>query len=75
MPMAMVVDYKHDSLFPYWTSIRRRFDPDSSFFSSGNLERELLAKQLSCTDTNIGHVSFVYIDTGIGTDISPLSSS
>ncbi|KAK8673425.1 hypothetical protein V6N13_111763 [Hibiscus sabdariffa] len=45
--MAMVVDYKHDSSFPYWTSIRRRFDPDSPFFSSGNLERELLAKQVA----------------------------
>ncbi|XVF60025.1 hypothetical protein PTKIN_Ptkin08bG0009600 [Pterospermum kingtungense] len=45
--MAMVVDYKHDSSFPYWTSNRRRFDPDSPFFSSGNIERELLAKQVA----------------------------
>ncbi|KAL3722972.1 hypothetical protein ACJRO7_035205 [Eucalyptus globulus] len=33
--------------FPYWTSVRRRFDPDSAFFSSGNVERELLAKQVA----------------------------
>ncbi|XWS43999.1 hypothetical protein CRYUN_Cryun15aG0007600 [Craigia yunnanensis] len=45
--MAMVVDYQHDSSFPYWTSNRRRFDPDSPFFSSGNIERELLAKQVA----------------------------
>ncbi|KAA3459457.1 Zinc finger protein [Gossypium australe] len=45
--MAMAVDYKHDSSFPYWTSIRRRFAPDSPFFSSGNIERELLAKQVA----------------------------
>ncbi|KAK6267140.1 hypothetical protein QUC31_017977 [Theobroma cacao] len=45
--MAMVVDYQHDSSFPYWTSTRRRFDPDSPFFSSGNIERELLAKQVA----------------------------
>ncbi|XVF13904.1 hypothetical protein REPUB_Repub09cG0009900 [Reevesia pubescens] len=45
--MAMVVDYQHDSSFPYWTSNRRRFHPDSSFFSSGNIERELLAKQVA----------------------------
>ncbi|XWS40584.1 hypothetical protein CRYUN_Cryun17cG0008300 [Craigia yunnanensis] len=45
--MAMVVDCKHDSSFPYWTSNRRCFDPDSPFFSSGNIERELLAKQVA----------------------------
>ncbi|XVE67686.1 hypothetical protein DITRI_Ditri09bG0008300 [Diplodiscus trichospermus] len=45
--MAMVLDYQHDSSFPYWTSNRRRFDPDSPFFSSGNIERELLAKQVA----------------------------
>ncbi|WRX20440.1 hypothetical protein QQP08_014931 [Theobroma cacao] len=45
--MAMVVDYQHDLSFPYWTSTRRRFDPDSPFFSSGNIERELLAKQVA----------------------------
>ncbi|GLT57197.1 hypothetical protein SLA2020_301850 [Shorea laevis] len=45
--MAMVLDSKTDSSSPYWTSVRRRFGPDSSFFASGNLERELLAKQVA----------------------------
>ncbi|KAL3526283.1 hypothetical protein ACH5RR_010939 [Cinchona calisaya] len=33
--------------FPYWSPIRRRFDPESSFFAAGNVERELLAKQVA----------------------------
>ncbi|GLT57153.1 hypothetical protein SLA2020_301410 [Shorea laevis] len=45
--MAMVLDSETDSSFPYWTSVRRRFGPDSSFFATGNLERELLAKQVA----------------------------
>ncbi|GKV50251.1 hypothetical protein SLEP1_g56963 [Rubroshorea leprosula] len=45
--MAMVLDSETDLSFPYWTSIRRRFGPDSSFFATGNLERELLAKQVA----------------------------
>lgn len=32
--------------FPYWNPLRRRFPPDSPFFASGNVERELLAKQV-----------------------------
>ncbi|GKV40594.1 hypothetical protein SLEP1_g48214 [Rubroshorea leprosula] len=44
--MAMALDSETDLSFPYWTSVRRRFGPDSSFFASGNLERELLAKQV-----------------------------
>lgn len=33
--------------FSYWTPVRRRFQPDSPFFASGNVERELLAKQVA----------------------------
>ncbi|KAK9117567.1 hypothetical protein Sjap_016514 [Stephania japonica] len=33
--------------FPYWCAVRRRFQPDSPFFASGNIERELLAKQVA----------------------------
>lgn len=32
--------------FPYWKPVRRRFEPDSPFFLSSNIERELLAKQV-----------------------------
>ena len=32
--------------FSYWKSIPRSFGPDSPFFASGNIERELLAKQV-----------------------------
>ncbi|KAF5748717.1 zinc finger protein [Tripterygium wilfordii] len=46
--MAMVVDSEGGELgFPYWTSLRRKFSPDSPFFASGNIERELLAKQVA----------------------------
>ncbi|GKV40598.1 hypothetical protein SLEP1_g48218 [Rubroshorea leprosula] len=45
--MAMVLDSKTDLSFPYWASVHRRFGPDSSFFATGNLERELLAKQVA----------------------------
>ncbi|GAV64265.1 hypothetical protein CFOL_v3_07783 [Cephalotus follicularis] len=45
--MAMVIDAKPESGFPYWTSIRRRYGPDSPFFASGNIEREILAKQVT----------------------------
>ncbi|KAJ1401848.1 Zinc finger C2H2-type [Sesbania bispinosa] len=33
--------------FPFWKPLPRRFPPDSPFFASGNLERELLAKQVA----------------------------
>eukprot|EP00250_Pteridium_aquilinum_P026208 c3256_g1_i1 orf=362-1171(-) len=34
------------SSFPTWKACRRKHSPDSPFFASGNLERELLAKQV-----------------------------
>ncbi|PNX97354.1 zinc finger protein 511-like protein [Trifolium pratense] len=36
-----------DSEFPFWKPIPRRFQPDSPFFAIGNLERELLVKQVA----------------------------
>ncbi|GKV44633.1 hypothetical protein SLEP1_g51795 [Rubroshorea leprosula] len=42
--MAMVLDSETDLSFPYWTSVRQRFGPNSSFFAIDNLERELLTK-------------------------------
>ncbi|KAH7437396.1 hypothetical protein KP509_05G069200 [Ceratopteris richardii] len=33
-------------IFPVWRATRRKHLPDSIFFASGNLERELLAKQV-----------------------------
>ncbi|KMT09695.1 hypothetical protein BVRB_6g131450 [Beta vulgaris subsp. vulgaris] len=46
--MAMEIEKgKSESDFPYWESIRRKFDPDSPFFTSGNVERQLLAKQIA----------------------------
>ena len=35
--------------FPYWVAVRRRFEPIAPFFAPGNLERELLAKQVSAS--------------------------
>lgn len=35
-----------NSEFPFWKPISRRFQPDSLFFAPGNVERELLVKQV-----------------------------
>lgn len=46
---SMVMDVEETQLelgFPCWIPVCRRFDPDSPFFASGNIERELLAKQV-----------------------------
>ncbi|WCJ27458.1 zinc ion binding nucleic acid binding zinc ion binding [Euphorbia peplus] len=43
--MAMVLDL--DLGFPYWTPVRRSFVPESPFFDNGNIQRELLAKQVA----------------------------
>jgi len=47
--MAMEVEHNQNQQlgFPFWKPLRRRFGPDSPFFAPGNLERELLAKQVS----------------------------
>ena len=45
--MAMDVEEKQQSGFSYWKAVRRRFGPDSPFFAAGNIERELIAKQVS----------------------------
>ncbi|KAL2629632.1 hypothetical protein R1flu_014318 [Riccia fluitans] len=37
--------------FPRWRAARRKFAADSPFFSAGNLERELQAKQVSLSIT------------------------
>ncbi|KAF6148489.1 hypothetical protein GIB67_038844 [Kingdonia uniflora] len=44
--MAMVAEMQVELGFPYWNPIPRRFKPDAPFFASGNVERELLAKQV-----------------------------
>lgn len=51
MMMMMVAESSKENSaeigFPYWKAVRRTFRPDASFFASGNLERELLAKQIA----------------------------
>ncbi|PSR87475.1 Alginate O-acetylase AlgJ precursor [Actinidia chinensis var. chinensis] len=44
--MVMDVENRDPLGFPQWSPIRRRFGPDAPFFASGNIERELLAKQI-----------------------------
>ncbi|KAM6549567.1 hypothetical protein CsatB_021243 [Cannabis sativa] len=44
--MAMEVE-QSQLAFPYWKPLLRKFDPDSPFFAAGNIERELLAKQVA----------------------------
>ncbi|XP_022133706.1 zinc finger protein 511 [Momordica charantia] len=41
------MEVEAQSEFPYWKPFQRRFDPDSPFFASGNVEREILAKQVA----------------------------
>ncbi|XP_052196326.1 uncharacterized protein LOC127803827 [Diospyros lotus] len=43
----MEVENRYPLGFPYWIPVRRLFGPDSPFFASGNVERELLAKQVT----------------------------
>ncbi|KNA04409.1 hypothetical protein SOVF_200090 [Spinacia oleracea] len=46
--MAMQVEEgKSGSEFPYWKPVHRKFAPDSPFFSSGDVERQLLDKQVA----------------------------
>ncbi|CDP16701.1 unnamed protein product [Coffea canephora] len=58
--MAMEVEVSREDLlkFPYWSPIRRRFDPESSFFAAGNVERELLAKQVALDLTEEAKLQF-----------------
>ncbi|KAL0555901.1 hypothetical protein IC582_004403 [Cucumis melo] len=41
------MEVESQSEFPCWKPFQRRFDPDSPFFASGNVEREILAKQVA----------------------------
>lgn len=47
MAMDIVEEGQSETEFPYWNSLRRKFAPDSPFFASGNVERELLGKQVA----------------------------
>lgn len=59
--MAMEVE-KNETGFKYWFPSRRRFFPDSPFFASGNVERELLAKQLAFDVTEDEKQELVHIE-------------
>ncbi|KAG9446046.1 hypothetical protein H6P81_012174 [Aristolochia fimbriata] len=45
--MAMCVEAQVELGFPFWIAAVRKFDPNAPFFVSGNIERELLAKQFA----------------------------
>ncbi|XP_057541974.1 uncharacterized protein LOC130820568 isoform X2 [Amaranthus tricolor] len=48
--MAMITEEggsKGESEFPSWKCLRRKFSPDSPFFTSGDVERQILAKQVA----------------------------
>ncbi|XP_004231779.1 uncharacterized protein [Solanum lycopersicum] len=45
--MAMEFDRQIELGFPFWSPTRRRFGPDDPFFAYGNIQRELLAKQVA----------------------------
>ncbi|XP_060191563.1 uncharacterized protein LOC132621351 [Lycium barbarum] len=45
--MAMEIETQTQLGFPFWRPIRRRFGPDDPFFANGNIQRELLAKQIA----------------------------
>ncbi|XP_028107384.1 zinc finger protein 511 [Camellia sinensis] len=47
MAMMDIIENRTPLGFPYWSPVLRHFSPDSSFFASGNIERELLAKQVA----------------------------
>ncbi|KAH0727587.1 hypothetical protein KY290_014100 [Solanum tuberosum] len=45
--MAMEFETQTQLGFPFWSPTRRRFGPDDPFFAYGNIQRELLAKQVA----------------------------
>ncbi|KAK4346189.1 hypothetical protein RND71_032528 [Anisodus tanguticus] len=45
--MAMEIETQTQLGFPFWSPIRRRFGPDDPFFAYGNIQRELLSKQIA----------------------------
>ncbi|KAG6412658.1 hypothetical protein SASPL_125342 [Salvia splendens] len=51
--MAMEVEVSVTGLnFPFLQPVRRRFGPDALFFEAGNIERQLLAKQVTLDITD-----------------------
>uniref|UniRef100_A0A2N9IQM0 C2H2-type domain-containing protein n=1 Tax=Fagus sylvatica TaxID=28930 RepID=A0A2N9IQM0_FAGSY len=66
--MAMDDEKKEQLGFPYWKSIRRSFEPESTFFASGNIERELLAKQvaLDLTEDEKHQIQNMVVEEGGG---------
>ncbi|KAL5717549.1 hypothetical protein ACHQM5_010533 [Ranunculus cassubicifolius] len=61
--MMVVAEGENSQLgFPFWKPIRRRFNPDSSFFAPGNIERELLAKQVALDLTENDKCQILYMD-------------
>lgn len=44
--MAMELERAVRLEFPFWSPARRRYGPDDPFFAAGNIERQLLAKQV-----------------------------
>ncbi|KAL9241786.1 hypothetical protein vseg_015852 [Gypsophila vaccaria] len=47
MAVEAAVDGGLKPEFPFWNSFRRKFPPDSPFFTSGDLHRQLLSKQVA----------------------------
>ncbi|XAR52013.1 hypothetical protein NMG60_11006840 [Bertholletia excelsa] len=62
--MAMDVENRAPLGFPYWNPVRRRFAPDAPFFDSGNIERELLAKQVALDITEDDKQHLQIMDDG-----------
>ncbi|CAH2049325.1 unnamed protein product [Thlaspi arvense] len=62
--MAMDVENRAPLGFPYWNPVRRRFAPDAPFFDSGNIERELLAKQVALDITEDDKQQLQIMDDG-----------
>ncbi|XP_073044443.1 uncharacterized protein [Primulina eburnea] len=56
--------------FPFWNPLRRSFGPDFPFFEAGNLERELLAKQIALDLTDAEKQQLQNLEDGGNSEVS-----
>ncbi|CAH9123217.1 unnamed protein product [Cuscuta epithymum] len=66
--MAMEVEMVQPG-FPFWCPSRRRYLPDDPFFAAGNIERQLLAKQVALDFSRKEEQVNGYIDDGVNSDV------
>ncbi|XP_019185404.1 PREDICTED: zinc finger protein 511 [Ipomoea nil] len=67
--MAMELERAVRLEFPFWSPARRRYGPDDPFFAAGNIERQLLAKQVALDLTEAEKQVVRNMDYGESSDV------